>query len=200
MKIVLGAVTKARGGQPAPGSKRKSRQTPVSYQVMTPEQSADVTKRVARVMAEDGRPEIQQARIAFVWRVNAKPDRDGRVEFGHCSLVPAKIKALWPWDFIISLNLEVWSKASEAQRTGMLDHEISHVGFATVADPKTGEELVKCDEEGTICWRINHHDVEEFQAVAARRGPWSADLANLKKCFVQKKHDFAEPAAEEKGS
>lgn len=69
--------------------------------------------------------------------------------------------------FVMEIALEQWDDAPPPARVALVDHELCHFNV----DTETGE------------LRIRAHDIEEFNAVVARHGPWSTDVtAFLESC------------------
>jgi len=115
---------------------------------------------------------IFEARIALAWRLEVKPDTDGKIVLGKCVKVSDFQKEFADYDFIIVLNKTYWFGFSEPQQLALLDHELSHA--ATARDRETGEQII--DTRGRPVWRVHKHDIEEFSKVVERHGTWKRDL------------------------
>ena len=85
-------------------------------------------------------------------------------------LVLAKVRRATPvenfltgHDLVIIVSGPAWSRATDKQRSALIDHELCHV---------TAEER----DDGSIAYRLCGHDLEEFNAVVKRHGAWKADI------------------------
>jgi len=85
---------------------------------------------------------------------------DKMKNWGLCSRCSGRVKAASAYEFIITINHEVWSAMDERSREALVFHELLHVGFNM--------------ETGKYC--IVPHDVEEFGRVVLRYGLWRDDV------------------------
>lgn len=63
--------------------------------------------------------------------------------------------------FVMEIAHQEWWHATQPEQVALVDHELCHFDV----DPETGE------------LKIRPHDLEEFNAVVARHGAWSSDVA-----------------------
>ncbi len=116
-------------------------------------------------------PHLEEARIGLCWQQDLKPDKDGRLELGKCRKASDLQREFAEFDFIITLNEEVWDEFTSKERAALLDHELCHAQIA-----KDNEDKPIKDERGRFCWRVKKHDLEEFRDVVERHGVWKQDL------------------------
>ena len=140
-------------------------------------------------------PDIKEAKIVLAWQKGIKADKDGHVMLGKCIKIGDLQKELADWDFVITLNFEVWQSKEfdKDKKMALLDHELMH---ADEALDKNGEP--KVDAKGRRTWRIRSHDVEEFSAIIERHGIWKRDLERFAEAIMktkQKSLEFPEAAA-----
>lgn len=77
-------------------------------------------------------------------------------------------------DFLLILDREWWTEASEREREALIFHELCHCMIGLDRD---GEK--RFDDEGNPVWAIKAHDVEEFNSVARRYGAWQGDIRDF---------------------
>ena len=83
----------------------------------------------------------------------------GRVIYGQCERVPDKYRAFIPYDFLITVYEPNVFDFSKDQIRILLHHELLHVGVNDNAEPS---------------YKINPHDIEEFNEIINRYGMnWS---------------------------
>lgn len=104
---------------------------------------------------------LEDARICFVMRSEAQK-RGSRYVLGQASKVPAKMQPNFEFDFLIWLSKEDYERMDSAQREALIDHELCH-----------------CRPGDNGGWSIREHDVQEFAAVVARHGLWTAELREI---------------------
>jgi Putative phage metallopeptidase len=129
--------------------------------------------------------DTKASRIALAWRLRLKPDPDGRLELGKCIKVSDLYREYADYDFIITLNKEVWEdeRFIREKKLALLDHEMCHT--APVYDAETGEH--KADERGRFLFRIRRHSIEEFHEIVHRHGCYKADLEAFAQIILEKK-------------
>jgi hypothetical protein len=66
--------------------------------------------------------------------------------------------------FVIEVSRPVWDELSSAQKSALVDHELSHCG------------LKIDDESGYVKLVILPHDMEEFSGVLNRHGSWRTEV------------------------
>lgn len=87
-------------------------------------------------------------------------------------------------DFLITLNSDYWSVASDREREILVFHELLHCGQEK--DQYGGDKYRKSD--GAPVLGMVAHDIEEFGDVVARYGAWKGDI-----------QDFLDAAGDGKG-
>jgi hypothetical protein len=140
-------------------------------------------------------PDLKEAKIVLAWQKGIKADKDGHVMLGKCIKIGDLQKELADWDFVITLNFDVWqsSEWTREKKMALLDHELMH---AAESLDKDGEP--KVDAKGRRQWRIRKHDVEEFSAIIERHGIWKRDLERFAEAIMktkQKTLEFPAPVA-----
>jgi hypothetical protein len=117
--------------------------------------------------------EIKHAKIALVYKIGLKPDKDGHLELGQCHKTSDLQKEFAEWDFVIFLNKESWNheRFSDKKKKALLDHELCHAGIVYTKDGHR-----KRDERKRFVYRVKHHDLEEFNDIVERHGIWKHDL------------------------
>jgi hypothetical protein len=74
-------------------------------------------------------------------------------------------------DFILTIERDWWTSATDLQRNALVFHELCHCGHDT-----DKEGMLKFTDEGRPVYTIVGHDIEEFDAVVARYGAWNAGI------------------------
>lgn len=92
---------------------------------------------------------------------------------GKCSLATGKWKYLIDKEFVIEVWGKWWNDATSEQREALLYHELSHIGYTD-------------KDDGDVVWRINSHDIEEFNKVAEKYGDWNGELRTFKTILGKK--------------
>jgi hypothetical protein len=76
-------------------------------------------------------------------------------------------------DILCVINGSMWDFLSATgQRIALVDHLLAHI-------ERQVKESDDPDEDGEVTWKIRPHDVEEFQDVLRRRGPWQPVLRDF---------------------
>ena len=119
-------------------------------------------------------PDLKDARIGLIFRETASVSKGVRV-IGHAQKTPEIMKVYLDYDFIIWLADDAYSDLDENQRKALIDHQLCH---CTMMD----------DVPGT-----RGHDVEEFQSVIDRHGPWNSSLLSIANSIRQMSFDFGNP-------
>ena len=125
----------------------------------------------------------RKAKIALMWRIAYRPDRDGHLVLGKCKKASDFQRELAEYDFVILLNKEVWNdkKFGERRQRALLDHELCHA-----ARLERHGKSVK-DERGRYCWRMRDHEIEEFREIVERHGLYKADLERFAEAILKAK-------------
>lgn len=118
---------------------------------------ADQPRAMADVLIPAFHPEIQNAKIAYLF-VQTMGSRN-RTVAAKTALLSRKVKFLSEFDFCITFNWTIWKGLNPAQRAALVDHELEHCG---VADDGRYISL--------------SHDLEEFNAIVRRWGLWQEGL------------------------
>ncbi len=82
-----------------------------------------------------------------------------------------KISGGSPPDYILLLDNDWWSEASDREREALIHHELMH---CMIGLDKEGDQ--RFDDEGNPVWDIRAHDLEEFNATVRRYGAWLGDI------------------------
>lgn len=129
-------------------------------------------------------PEIKHAKIALVYKIGLKPDKDGHLELGMCHKTSDLSKEFSTWDFVIFLNKESWNheRFSDKKKKALIDHELCHCGMSYTKDGHR-----KRDERKRFVYRTKKHDLEEFNAIVERHGIWKHDLELFAEALLKKR-------------
>lgn len=122
---------------------------------------------LAEKLIEKHHPKLRSARIGILFRSEA-PIRNGKLTLGKASKVTPRWKPLLeePLDFVIWLAADVWlDELDSRQRKALLDHELCHCTL------------------GDNGWTTRPHDIEEFNEILERYGPWRDDLRRTVKAI-----------------
>lgn len=111
-----------------------------------------VIELAQRIIAEH-HPQLHDARIAFVMRSEA-PITNGQYTLGKARKVSTEQQVHMPYDFVIWLARDQFTRMTTLQREALIDHELSH-----------------CQWDGFVA-SIRGHDVEEFTHIIERYGFW----------------------------
>ena len=127
---------------------------------------------------------LKRAKIALVWKIKSKPDKDGHLELGKCHKASDLQKELSVYDFVISLNKEAWNeeKFTKKMKYALIDHELCH---AAPSMNKSGHQ--KKDVRGRYCFRMRDHDIEEFREIVERHGVWKRDLELFAEALLKRR-------------
>jgi hypothetical protein len=125
-----------------------------------------------------------KAKISLAWRIALKPDKDGHLVLGMCHRTSDMLKEFAECDYVILLNKEVWNDEewTDKEKKALLDHEMCHA-----APIMKNEGHQKRDERKRRCWRIRHHDIEEFKSVVEHHGVWKKDLEAFAEALLKKR-------------
>lgn len=127
---------------------------------------------------------LKRAKIALVWRIALKPDKDGHLILGVCHRTSDLNKEFSEYDYYILLNKEVWSdkEFDDKKKNALIDHELCHCGRMV---DKEGKH--KKDERGRYLFRMKKHDIEEFRSVVKHHGIWKRDLELFAEALLKKR-------------
>lgn len=131
---------------------------------------------IARGLIEKYHSHLVEAKIKYLLR-NGTWNTRKRETWGQAKKVGKEVNFLTGYDFIITVNDEVWGQLNQAEREALLDHELQHCFAGT-------------DDEGNKIWGTMGHDVEDFHAIIRRHGLWSKQLKKLEETLGQIELDF----------
>lgn len=153
----------------------------IKFDLINPDDNSQPSKLLEEVRKK-WHQETADARVVLAWKLDTKPDQDDRIVLGRCVPVGDLQKELIDYDFIITLNKEVWEdqKFDADKKRALLDHEMSHI--APVYD---GEGKNKVDSRNRRVWRTRGHDIEEFSAVVERHGTYKHDLERFAEALLK---------------
>lgn len=165
--------------------------------LIIPEQDAQGKTPEAYKLLKDVRDvdhgDTKTARIALAWRLRTKADKDGRLELGRCIKVSDLYREYADYDFVITLNREVWDdiRFTQEKKKALLDHEMCHA--APVIDDESGDHQV--DERGRYIFRTRKHSIEEFHEIVKRHGCYKSDLEEFAKIILEQKKSSLFPVS-----
>jgi hypothetical protein len=128
--------------------------------------AAEVEEIARRLIAEH-HPHLASAKIAYLMADKLPPVK-GRPRGGAAAKATERERLLHGYDFVITINREVWLDLTPEQREALVDHELSHCGVTA---------------DGS--WTIWPHDLEEFAAVVKRHGLWSEGVRAFGKAMAE---------------
>jgi len=111
---------------------------------------------------------LAEAKIKYLFRTG-KWELRGKVVYGKAEKPSGKYRYLTGYDFIITINRDIWFVNKPETREAILDHELMHC--ARGLD----------DKEGNPRWYIQDHDLTDFVAIVRRHGLWTTTLQNIVK-------------------
>lgn len=115
---------------------------------------------------------LAEARIKYLFRTG-KWELKGRTRYGTAEKVSAKWNHLTGYDFVVTINRDIWFNNSKEIREAILDHELTHCA--------RGED----DKQGNPKWYIMPHTVEDFVNIIQRHGMWTTSLQNMAKAGAE---------------
>jgi hypothetical protein len=84
-------------------------------------------------------------------------------------------------DFVMLIDRNIWEGQSAEEKLALVDHELSHMHFATEEDGETQ----KFHRDGSPWWSLRGHDVEEFCGVIERNGCWNEELVAMARVMIE---------------
>lgn len=143
---------------------RVSEDTPVLAQWPegTKIHAADDAEAMGEILVAELHEELRNMSIGYVFK--EKMGGRGYVGFGKADVCNPVLRHFSDHDFIIKLNWTIWKAADIVQRTALLDHELEHCGVSEAGKPE-----------------IQKHDVQEFNTIVGRWGPYHEVLARFLK-------------------
>ncbi len=117
---------------------------------------------IAQDLIQKHHPDLQDARVAFVFRDKASKSANKMV-LGKASKISDKLKAAGlDYDFLIWLAEKEYSGLLPEQQRALIDHELCHCSFLDDVP------------------EMRHHDIEEFKSIIERYGFWNYSLLEVK--------------------
>ena len=130
--------------------------------------SPDVAEMAAKLINEH-HPEASNAKIAYVFRKKHGKTGD-KIRLGSCARQSDKQRLMHNYDYIIELAFDMWLLLEPVQREALLLHKLCHV-------------FKDEDESGAPKWKVEPHNVEEFDKVILVYGLWKPDLESMAKAI-----------------
>lgn len=109
--------------------------------------------QLARGIIYDHQIHLANARIGFVFRNEMSP-QGGKDDYGYTKLISKENQFFIPYDFVVTIVEDRWTRLSPLQQKALVDHLLCHCGGTPAK------------------WRMRKHDYEEFIEVVARYGVW----------------------------
>jgi hypothetical protein len=122
---------------------------------------------------------LVEAKIKYLFRTGNWEVKK-RDTWGQAKKVGKEIKFLTGYDFIITIQQDVWEQLQIEDRKALLDHELQHCSAGT-------------DNVGNKVWYVQGHDLEDFHAIIRRHGLWSPALKKLGNMLNQTELQFEPP-------
>lgn len=127
-----------------------------------------------------------EIRIEYLFR-NESKSKGGKMVLGsvHEPTCQGELRPLFEWmlgrlfgempDYVIILDKGFWDGVTPQTREALLYHELCHVKQAVdeYGMPRFNRQT------GEPIYRLVAHDLEEFNAVVAKYGAWSPDIADF---------------------
>jgi len=132
------------------------------------EASSEVVSRAIRLLKEY-HPALgsSEVNIGFLFRSEPSYSK-GKPVWGQCAKVSDKLRPFLASDFIIWLAEDEYARLDDTRRDALIDHQLCHIAVN--------------DNGG---WRLRAHDVEEFNVILERYGPWTHDLVVAQDHLIQ---------------
>lgn len=137
----------------------------------------------ARVMLHAEHMHLAENEVTFGWLMRADPKiRAGKVTLGSVhdtkTMAQGAFKDLFTMmlerllgfvpQYVVVLDANFWSEASDTQREALVWHELAHVrhGVDQYGAPRY-------DRDGKPVYELVSHDIEAFRSEVARYGAWT---------------------------
>ncbi|HHV61127.1 MAG TPA: hypothetical protein GXX51_00575 [Firmicutes bacterium] len=126
---------------------------------------APEVQEIAEKLIEEYHDHLKQARIKYLFR-SGNWTAGCKTIWAKATKLSAQQTYLTGFDFVITVNRDIWAKLTVEAREALVDHELSHCS---------------CDYDplGRPIWRTQGHEVEDFADVIRRHGLWSVELEAL---------------------
>ena len=153
----------------------------VNIEFISPEKDADGVPQnkyylLMKQIIGESHEELNMAKIALWWRLNWKPDRNGRMTLAQAKILTDFERDLCDgeYDLAIFLNYEWFMEtATEHQKKAVLDHELWHF------QPVLSDGEIRMDSEGRVCYCVRQHTVQEFPEVIEKYGLYTDSLRKI---------------------
>lgn len=160
--------------------------------------AADPVEKIAAKLIREHHEHLIDANICYLF-VDPPPKRNGKEIAGRASKIGDKLnaqleayggprmvgdQAVPVYDFLIEISEDHWHARDAAGRKALVDHELMHCFWKwdavvhEIVDAETGETREET-EKVFKAWTTRNHDIEAFDAVVARHGLWTGELANF---------------------
>ena len=143
-------------------------------------EAAPEVEKIAIQCIGDHHSHLVEANIKYLFRRGKWSSQD-RETWGKAYKASDRDKFLSGYDFILAINITVWSQLKGDQRIALVDHELSHCS--------RGDD----DKAGNPMWYIRGHDLEDFVPVVRRYGPWNEDARRYLAAAEKKEIQESEP-------
>lgn len=142
----------------------------------------------ARVLRLEEHAHLVENEVQFLWLMRRTPHlQAGRqvLAMVHEPQVQGRLRELFEHmlvktygfmpHFVVTVDAEWWSEATDLQRQALVHHELMHVRQAV--DREGNPRFNKATGEAVLC--LVSHDIEEFNKTVERYGAWKADVAQF---------------------
>lgn len=150
-------------------AKKKKKRKRVSVRLAKRKHAGKITEpyQIMDAVIGDKRADLKEAslKIGIAWNTGWREDADGHTILGKCSKRKDLDRELTDFDFIISLNEDVWPHLEDGQKYRLIWHELCHAELKYDNDGS----VLKDDKDRIVC-RIRSHDIREFKEIAAEYG------------------------------
>jgi len=130
-------------------------------------EAPEVLEMAAKLIS-DIHTHLAEAKIKYLFRT-CKWELRGKTIYGRAEKVSSKWRHLTGFDFVVTINRDIWFANKPETREAILDHQLMHCA--------RGED----DKQGNPKWYIQDHDFNDFVSVVRRHGLWTASLQNIVK-------------------
>jgi hypothetical protein len=121
-------------------------------------------------------------KIAYIFRDEA-PVSNGKATAGMAYRADDRNRTLHGVDAIIEIAKDIWDEATDEFKDALMDHELSHIMIRLDDD---GQPMMD-DKTGRVKITMRPHDIEEFEDVLERHGPYHKALRSFLEAFARKK-------------
>jgi len=144
---------------------------------------APEVEAIAKDIIDKIRPYLGHVKITYLWRPEAAIS-DDKVVAGMCIRVDDRNRVIHDQDFIIEIAKDVWDESpTDEFKRALVDHELGHAGLRM---EENGDVIY--DEKTTRPKTyIKKHDIEEFEDVLERHGPYHKNLRSFLDAFGKHK-------------